>query len=237
MPPPSHGSDCVPRCWWTSCTSCQQRIYIFTCNHGSGVAFDIQGWPWTEHECGSSSSNAGTPLNVPSVSRRISADGSKIVEIEEWGITVIQPRNSGANDFLPTAKQSHRQHSAIPQQDPIVAVPPGEDDSRQLTGIIREIHLKVDHMKAFGYDDDGPMAIAMAQAILGNRWVTEFGRITVHTPRIDSGQVESYSACVPAPVIKGGRVKRGMMVSVRLTSVDVSDRYRDWYCDDLQQMH
>ncbi len=234
MPPPSHGSDCVPRCWWTSCTYCQQRIYVFTCNHGSGVAFDIQGWPWPEHECGNPSTGS-SPLNVPQVIRRTHADGSKVVEIEEWGITVIQPGNLDANDFFITPKRSHGQH--LPKLDPVVAIPPGEDDSRQITGIIREVHVKVDHMKAFGYDDDGPMAVAMAQAILGQRWVREFGRITVHTPRIDGSQMESYTACIPASLVKDLRIKRGMMVSARITSVDVSDRYRDWYCDDLQTTH
>ena len=89
-------------------------------------------------------------------------------------------------------------------------------------------------MKVFGYDDDGPMAIAMVKAILGDRWVSEFGRITVHAPRLDSTQLESYTAYVPAALIKVGSIKRGITVSVKLTSVDVSDRYCDWYCDSFQ---
>ena len=100
--------------------------------------------------------------------------------------------------------------------------------------MLREVDSNINHMKAFGYGDDGPMAVAMAQAMLGERWVNEFGRITVHTPRPDSSQQESYTAWVPAERIRGRRIKRGITVSVKLVSVDVSDLCRGWYCDDFQ---
>ena len=113
-------------------------------------------------------------------------------------------------------------------------MPPGEGKSCQITGVLREISRNVNHMKGFGYDDDGPMAIAMAQAILGERWGADFGRITVHTPRLDNSQLESYTAWVQTALIKNRRIRPGTMVSVKLTSVDVSDRYRDWYCDSFE---
>lgn len=87
-------------------------------------------------------------------------------------------------------------------------------------------------MKVFGYDDGGPMANAMAKAILGDRWAIEFGRITVHIPSRGKGQ--SYTAYLPSELLKNGKLKTGDNVAVRLTSVDVSPSRRDWYCDDFQ---
>lgn len=231
MPIPTHGPDCVTRCWWTNCWSCHQRIYVVTCNHGSGVPLDQQGWPWPIHECGSSSGHGMSP-DVPAVKRGTNSDGNKTFEIKEWGITVIQPEGAGAGNLIPSTKQWSSELKT--QIDPIISMPPDEHGACQVTGVLREVGRSVNHMKAFGYDDDGPMAVAMAQAILGNRWANEFGRITLHAPRLDSSQLESYTAWVPASVIRNRRIKQGITVSVKLVSIDVSDRYRDWYCDDFQ---
>ena len=159
-------------------------------------------------------------------------DGRKIATGVPGLDNLIRPSSASSGNLTPPAKR--RQVSPIAALNSIVVIPPGEGETCQITGKLREIDRKVNHMKAFGYDDDGPMAIAMAKAILGDRWVREFGRITVHAPRLDSTQLESYTAYVPAALIKVGSIKRGITVSVKLTSVDVSDRYCDWYCDSFQ---
>ena len=145
---------------------------------------------------------------------------------------LIRPGATSGDNLIPSRRRRQGPPNPTPAQT--VSVPPGESDTRQFTGVLREIDRNVNHMKGFGYDDDGPMAIAMAKAILGNRWASEFGRITVHTTRVDNNQIESYTAWLPASRIKDRRIRRGVTVSVKLTSVDVSERYRDWYCDDFQ---
>ena len=158
-------------------------------------------------------------------------DGRKIATGVPGLDNLIRPSSASNGNLTPPAKR--RQVSPTAALNSIVVIPPGEGETCQITGKLREIDRKVNHMKAFGYDDDGPMAIAMAKAILEDRWASEFGRITVHAPRLDSTQLESYTAYVPAALIKVGSIKRGITVSVKLSSVDVSDRYCDWYCDSF----
>ena len=115
--------------------------------------------------------------------------------------------------------------------------------TREFTGALNEI-IPAIGLTALGYADAGPMAVAMAKAMLGRRWADEFARITVHTPRQGTGQpgtnqpgtgpMESYTALIPAPLISDPRIKPGVTVAVKLTGVDVSDRRRDWYCDELR---
>ena len=127
---------------------------------------------------------------------------------------------------------------APPTPDPIVAIPPGARDACEVTGVLREVDRSVNPMRAFGYADDGPMAIALAHSILGRRWVEDFARVTIHTPRsgagADSDQQASYTAWLPAAAVQSPRVKPGITVAATLVSIDVSDRYRAWYCDDFR---
>lgn len=120
------------------------------------------------------------------------------------------------------------------RQEPIAAVPPDLSATREFTGTLNEI-IPVINLTALGYADDGPMAMAMAKALLGSRWADQFGRITVYAPRAGANQTESYTALIPAGLISDSRsIKQGITVAVKLTGVDVSDRRRDWYCDDFQ---
>ena len=146
--------------------------------------------------------------------------------------SLVRPSSVSGGNLVSSGRRP--QGPADPVLDPIVAVPPGEDETREITGILREIDRNIDHMRAFGYDDNGPMSVAMVQAMLGSRWANELGRITVHTPRPDSAQFESYTAVVPTSLIENRRIRRGATVSVKIVSVDVSDQYRDWYCDSFE---
>ena len=127
---------------------------------------------------------------------------------------------------------------AQPTPDPIIAIPPGAHDACEVTGVLREVDRSVNPMRAFGYADDGPMAIALARSILGRRWVEDFARVTIHTPRAgagaDSDQQASYTAWLPAAAVRSPRIKPGITVAATLVSIDVSDRYRAWYCDDFR---
>ena len=117
--------------------------------------------------------------------------------------------------------------------DPIVPVGPGDGEELKVTGLLREIDRGLNPMKSFGYSDDGLMAVAMVRAMMGNRWANVFGRITVHAPRPDTEQMESYTAWVPSGFIADRRIRRGVTVSADLVGMDVSDEVRIWFCDDF----
>ena len=137
----------------------------------------------------------------------------------------------------------NRQRQRQRRPDPIVPIPHDLSATREFTGALTEIIPGIG-LTALGYADTGPMAVAMAKAMLGRRWADEFARITVHTPRQGTGQpgsgqqganqLESYTALIPAPLISDRRLSRGVTVAVKLTGIDVSDRRRDWYCDELR---
>ena len=223
---PAHGPWCETKTWPTNCPNCRQSIFYFSCTCGSGVFFDHLGPPWPIHHHGDST-DSDLPPWLDDI-RRIAAGGNIIVELRKLGISVIKTAPSADSAVPPSNPPRPHSH---PKPAPIVAVPPGESEMREFTGTLREIARSVNPMKPFGYNDDGPIAVAMAKALLGRRWVKEFGKITVHTPRPNSAQQESYTAWIPASLIKSPRIKPGIAVSVTLTAVAVSDRYRDWYCD------
>ena len=140
-------------------------------------------------------------------------------------------------------RNRNRNRNRQRRPDPIVPIPPDLSATREFTGALTEIIPGIG-LTALGYADTGPMAVAMARAMLGRRWADEFARITVHTPRQGTGQpgsgqqganqLESYTALIPAPLISDHRLSRGVTVAVKLTGIDVSDRRRDWYCDELR---
>ena len=233
---PTHGPDCETRTWPTNCPTCGQRVFYFSCTCGSGVFFDALGPPWPRHR------DAGDADDWPdwldSVELSIADDGSITAALPDLGVSIVRPGNPPpANTNTPPSssrrrgKQPRRNRQRRP--DPIVAVPPDLSATREFTGTLNEI-TPVIKMTALGYADDGPMAAAMARAILEHRWADQFGRITVYTPRQGTEQMASYTALIPAHLINSRRIRRGIKVAVKLTGLDVSDRRRDWYCDDLR---
>jgi len=48
---PTHGPWCNTRTWPTRCRYCSEKVFFYTCSHGSKVFFDELGWPWPLHQC------------------------------------------------------------------------------------------------------------------------------------------------------------------------------------------
>ena len=235
---PTHGPWCATRTWPTDCSICGQQVFYFSCSCGSGVFFDHLGRPWPIHRHGDDDDSAsdGLPPWAADVIRRIESDGAIIAEVEAMGFCVIRRPAAGAGSLAAPARRHPTPRSGPRrgrrQPDPIIAVPPGASEQRAIVGILRELDRSIDPMRPFGYSDDGPIAIAMAQAWLGSRWAARLGRITVHTPSSDTpGQLESYTAWVPDALIASRRIRRNLTVSASLTGVDASDRVRIWFCD------
>lgn len=51
MPTPSHGQDCISKTYPTQCWYCYSKIWVYQCNHGSVLLFDLLGNGWPRHEC------------------------------------------------------------------------------------------------------------------------------------------------------------------------------------------
>ena len=230
---PTHGPWCNTTSWPTSCPQCGQSVFFrWTC--GSAVFFDQLGQPWPIHQDGDDSDNgnrnAVTPSWVRDVTRRIDSEGRFIAEVSELGFSVIR---SGENSIRDPFRSRQRRGTRNVQPEPIVAVGAGDGETLDITGILRELDRKVDPMKPFGYNDDGPMTIAMGKAMLGARWVGEFGRVTIHTPRSHTRQMESYTAWLPHSFVANRKIIRGITVSASLVSLDASETVRIWFCDDF----
>lgn len=239
---PTHGPDCETRTWPTACPTCGRRVFYFSCTCGSGVFFDALGPPWPLHrDDGEADGGEAWPDWLANVLLEVTDDGSVVAQLPDLGVSIIRPGNAATAESAPevpaTRSRRRRNRNRRPRRqraEPIAAVPPDLSATREFTGTLNEI-IPVINLTALGYADDGPMAMAMAKALLGSRWADQFGRITVYAPREGANQTESYTALIPAELISDSRsIKRGITVAVKLTGVDVSDRRRDWYCDDFR---
>ena len=236
---PTHGPDCETRTWPTGCPTCGQQVFYFSCTCGSGVFFDALGPPWPIHRDAGDADTGGDawPDWLNNVQLSVADDGSVVAQLPDLGVSIVRPGDAAAAGAAAPAARSRRRRNRRPRRprtDPIVAVPPDLSATREFTGTLNEI-IPIINLTALGYADDGPMAAALAKAMLGRRWADRFGRITVYTRQPGAEQQESYTALIPAGLISDRRsVKRGIAVAVKLTGIDVSDRRRDWYCDDFR---
>ena len=233
---PTHGPWCATTAWPTNCPQCGLRVFFFRCTCGSAVFFEQLGHPWPTHRHEDNPSGAnGTAGDAPpawarDAMRRVDEDGSLVAAVSELGFSVIRPRRALVSNHSPVSQRRSKRRVKV---DPIVPVGPGDGEELAITGLLREIDRRLNPMKSFGYNDDGSMAVAMATAMMGTRWTNEFGRITVHAPRPQTEQIESYTAWLPSSFIEDKRIKRGITVSVDLVGLDVSDKVRIWFCDDF----
>ena len=196
-------------------------------------------------DAGSDTSAADAPASDASASDASASDAPAPDTPAADAPAADAPASGGRNRSRERRRRRNRDRSRNRQRrpDPIVPIPPDLSATREFTGALNEI-IPAIGLTALGYADAGPMAVAMAKAMLGRRWADEFARITVHTPRQGTGPpgtnqpgtgpMESYTALIPAPLISDQRIKPGVTVAVQLTGVDVSDRRRDWYCDELR---
>src|SRR5580700_779160 len=60
---PTHRPSCQTWTYRTNCRSCNRPIWVLQCTCDSAVLFDSLGWPWPEHDCGSSGGIGGSGLS------------------------------------------------------------------------------------------------------------------------------------------------------------------------------
>lgn len=231
---PTHGPDCETETRPADGPTCD-----------SGVFSDAPG-PINQ-DAGDADSDSDASLDCrDNAPLSVDDDRSVVAEAPDLGGSIVRPGDAAASAPDATAdvpsdaesargrRRRRNRRPRRPRTDPIVAVPPDLSATREFTGTLNEI-IPIINLTALGYADDGPMAAALAKAMLGRRWADRFGRITVYTRQPGAEQQESYTALIPAGLISDRRsVKRGIAVAVKLTGIDVSDRRRDWYCDDFR---
>ena len=235
---PTHGPWCTTRTWPTDCSICGQAVFYFSCACGSSVFFDHLGRPWPLHRHDDDAAGGAAddpPPWAADAIRRIESDGAVIAEVKAMGFSVIRPAAADPSDSRAVSVPNRGRPGRQP--DPIVAIGPDASKQRTTVGILREIDRSLNPMRPFGYGDDGPIAVAMAQAWLGRRWASRLGRITIHSPSSDTpGQLESYTAWVPDALIANRRIRRNLTVSASLTGLDASAQVRIWFCDCLRTL-
>jgi hypothetical protein len=209
-----HGAWCRVRVWPTQCPSCGTRVFFLTCDHGSKVFFDELGPPWPVHDCDTSWTS--------NLKRTIDKTGRITVELRP-GITVTRLPDSFELDASVIANARTSATKRVP--DPIVVVEPADSALRTVVGILREIARSSDPLDTYRLDDT-----TIGRALLGPIGTGAVGRITVHAPSMSDGQLDSFTAWVPAELLEDQRITRGLTVSIAVEGVAIPGRDWAWYC-------
>lgn len=212
-----HGSWCRARTWLTRCPTCGHRVYFFMCNCGSKVFFDDLGDPWPRHDCDTSWTRG--------IRRTVDPSGRVTAHLSS-GVSVTRPPEDFSVDerVIARARTPKRREAA----EPIIAVDPKGDATCEITGVLRELTRSAKPLKAFGFDERD-----MGYALLGVIGAQPVGRITVHVPKDDSSQLQSYTAWIPSALIKDARINTGITVSIRAQGVPIAGKDYVWYCEDF----
>ena len=216
-----HGEWCGTKTWPTSCPSCSARVFYFSCNHGSKVFFDELGSPWPVHDCEKSWARGLT--------RFTDTNGDTVVELKP-GITVTRSFSEPASfkveqSIISKAQPAKRKKAP----DPIVPIEPERELSESHIGIIREITLSVDPVRAFSMADT-----AMGRASLRSIGKQQMGKITVHVPYLIEDYIESFTSWIPTELLQEQRIRRGVTVALDLRRLQIVGRGYTWFCDSLE---
>ena len=215
-----HGYWCNSRAFPTKCRGCSSDIYVFMCNCGSRVLFDQLGPPWPVHDCDTSWAR--------NLVRKTHANGSISVQLKD-GITIIRPAEGFAieSSFLATVKEK----ASKDYDPPIQRIDPPRSGGKDIVGVLREIDRNPDLLRAFSLPDTSG-----TWALLGERWKQPIGKITVHSDDGPGDQRESYTAWIPARLIRDRRIERGIPAILSLVSVRLPYDDFTWFCDDFDSL-
>lgn len=219
-----HGEWCGTKTWPTSCPSCSSKVFFFSCGHGSKVFFDELGSPWPVHDCGKTWARG---------LRRFTDDNGDVVVELKPGITVTRSLANPASFEVEQSVISKAQAAKkIRAPDPFVPIGPTRELRESHVGILREIRPRVDQLKAFRVPDT-----LMGRASLGSIGKQEMGKITVHVPYpTEDDYTESFTAWMPAKLLRDRRIRQGITVSVDLEGVRIVGRGFAWFCRSLEAL-
>ena len=218
-----HGFWCDSKTFPTKCSHCKEAVYYFSCNCGSRVFFDQLGPPWPIHDCDTSWTR--------NLKRTFGPNGQISVELVD-GVSVIRSFQGFDVDaaFLVKAKKADEELQR-PANHHIRRVDPPKTGVKQLIGVLRELHAKVDAKKALDLPDTD-----IALAFLGQRWAKPVGRITVHGDAPNNDGLESYTTWIPSSYIVARGIERGIAVQLTLASVPIPNSKYVWFCEEFEPL-
>jgi hypothetical protein len=179
------------------------------------------GPPWPIHDCDESWARG---------LRRFTDDnGDTVVELKP-GITVTRSFANPASFEVEQSVISKAQPAKrMKAPDPIVAIEPERELSESHIGILREIRACVDPVKDFRVPDT-----TIGRASLRSLGKQEMGKITVHVPYPTEDYTESFTAWIPAKLLRDRRIRRGVTVALELERIQIVGRGYAWFCDSLK---
>ena len=206
---PTHGHWCGSRVFPAKCWYCGQEIFIFTCNCGSRVLFDDLGSPWPKHFCSVYYKTQPSPVNE-GVSYEPSPQHDSVLE-------EIDP------EFQEHVNRK-KDYSA-----PIVKVSPEGNDNQHISGIIREVNLRIDPFKKLKITK-GSLGAFQLEKILPN----EISQITMHAGGIGDDQIESYTFWVCRKLFDKKEMTKGRVIYLHLKSIQSLGLDAFWLAEEIQ---
>lgn len=215
-----HGAWCGTKTFPTVCPSCGIGVFFFSCNCGCKVFFDDLGAPWPIHDCDTSWTRG--------LRRTTDSTGSISVELSP-GVTITRPPESfGIESSIVESARAGRRRAV---SAPIDAIEPKSSRATEVIGVLRELSRNAKPLKTYRLDDT-----VMAFAMLGPIGMQAMGRITIHVPSAAAEKLESYTAWIPADLVRDSRITRGIAVSATLVGVAIPTNGYAWYCDCFEVM-
>ena len=221
MSVPGHGAGCSTRTYPTTCRNCGDRVFFFSCTCGSQVLFDELGEPWPVHDCEFSRSDQRWAQSRKKTRLR---DGGLQVELSD-AVTATRPSLAPPSERRHGTGASAEQKPHASFQQAIESVPPGADWTVEVAGIIRELDPAVDVYRR----------LKLARSALGAAFLQElgdghWGAVTIHAR---DSVVYSYTAWIPAQLLRTTGIHKRAMVSATLRRLDVPTKARVWVCDAI----
>lgn len=220
---PAHGEWCNARTYPTTCPHCGQRVFFFTCDHGSRVFFDELGPPWPKHRCFEG--------DIETYGREFMEHAMAVRMKLPGGIPVGRP-DSGTQ----SVKTSSSRPSPSPQ--PIIrCLPDPESGPIEDVGIVREIVPLRDVLSHFGRTSDEIIShLLEKEGLLQEEQI----QVTVHA-RSEQGDGEipsvwfSYTFLVPRTMWEKEHFQRGHRVQFVVRSSKALEflDIRLWVCEEL----
>ena len=187
MSVPTHGVDCKTWAFPTKCKKCGDAVYYFSCSCGSKVFFDDLGEPWQEHCCEFNKSDRAWAQSRPK--KKFGKDGV-LVQLSE-SVTATRLPETPTKDWNihPGVVDEARRNDHSRQRNPIESVPPGDDWTVEITGVVRETEAEVNVYGSLKLPHT-----AMSGGFLGTLGHGEWGKVTIHVLK---DVIYSYTAWAP----------------------------------------
>ncbi|HET6444010.1 MAG TPA: hypothetical protein VFI27_05455 [candidate division Zixibacteria bacterium] len=219
-----HGSWCNTRTYPMTCRYCRNRVFYFSCDHGSKIFFDELGPPWPRHLCEEYQASLGSPSSpkTPEMPTTI-----------QLAATLMRPkRDHTAFDVEPSYMRKMREHSEAEKQNRRgeVRMDPPPSQGLEDMGQVRDFAEKIDIYKQL----DLPKSSPMSHAFLGDLAKEPMARIVLHVDDPEQDDYESYSCYIPRRLLNSAGVIRGDVVNFSIKPVEVPGKGRFWLCIELE---